>query len=332
MKSAIRVPTAAAIALLGMATSANAYEFGSPGWEQKPGILIGAAASAPPPGLYGFDQVFTYEAKLVGPGAPSTNGSATTVSGNVAAQGLLWVPGWNFLGASYDAVGVIPYVSVAVGSPVDITPVGIHNAFIAPAELSWKLGDSGFFVKTGLGMYVPTGTLSGSNGLASVGNPWWTFQPELVFSYLKNGWNLTANFYDEINTKNWITGYTSGDVFHAEFTATKTIGKWTFGPGAYYVGQVTNDTSSSFYNYAINVNRYNIWAVGGLVGYDFGPASVNVWALQDVSANASGGTPGANGIDSAAIPRGFTVFAQLNYRIWGPDDGSSTPKSPLIHK
>ena len=30
-------------------------------------------------------------------------------------------------------------------------------------------------------------------------------------------------------------------MLHADFTATKTIGKWTFGPVAYYFGQVTND-------------------------------------------------------------------------------------------
>ena len=104
----------------------------------------------------------------------------------------------------------------------------------------------------------------------SVGNPWWTFQPEVSFSYLRNGWNLTATFFDEINTSNWITGYTSGEIFHAEFTATKTIGKWTVGPVAYYAGQITDDKSSSSDGGAINVNRYNIWAAGGLVGYDFG--------------------------------------------------------------
>ena len=47
--------------------------------------------------------------------------------------------------------------------------------------------------------------------------------------------------YVEFNTANTVTHYTSGDIFHADFTATKTIGKWTIGPVAYYVGQVTDD-------------------------------------------------------------------------------------------
>ena len=45
----------------------------------------------------------------------------------------------------------------------------------------------------------------------------------------------------EMNTRSTVTNYKSGDIFHAEFTATKTIGNWTFGPVGYYAGQVTDD-------------------------------------------------------------------------------------------
>lgn len=322
---------AAGVLTLSAATAANAYEFGSPGWAQKPGLVIGAAAAPPPPGLYGFEQVFSYQSKIVGPGAPANpGGAATGLKADVFAQGLLWVPGWNFLGASYDVVAVLPFISASIGSPLNANPSGMHNMFLAN-ELSWRLGDSGFFVKAGLGMYVPTGTLQGPSGLANIGEPWWTFQPNLVVSYLKDGWNLTVNVFDEINTANSRTNYRSGDVLHAEFTATKTIGKWTFGPVAYYAGQITNDRSSAFYGGAINVNRYDIWAAGGTIGYDFGPASITVWGTQELSSTASGGTAGPPGIDTATITRGFSVFAQLNYRIWGPDT-SSSPANSRFHK
>lgn len=184
---------------------------------------------------------------------------------------------------------------------------------------------------SGRRVYAPTGTLQGPSGLASIGNPWWTIQPNLVFSYLKDGWNLTINVFDEINTANTRTDYRTGDIFHAEFTATKTIGKWTFGPVAYYVGQITNDRSSSFYGGAINVNRFDIWAAGGMVGYDFGPVTLNVWGTQELSSTASGGAAGAVGVDTAAITKGFSVFAQLSYRIWAPDS-PATPAMPRLHK
>jgi hypothetical protein len=321
------------VAASALATPALAYEKGYPAWAQKPGIVIGASAADPPPGIYSFTQFATYQSNLTGPGNALLNptGRKTGVQVSAVAQGFLFVPGWTFLGATYDAVIVQPVMDGSVGIPLNIQAAGLHNTFIVPAELSWKLGDSGVFIKTGLGMYVPDGTITGVNGLGNQGNPWWTFQPELAVSYLKDGWNLTAFLYQEFNTRNTITQYQSGDVFHADFTATKTIGKWTVGPVAYYVGQVTNDTSSAFYGNDINVNRYNIWAAGALVGYDFGPVAVNVWALDEVSAQASGGTP-IVGRDSATIFKGMSVYASLSFRLWAPDE-PATPKMPsLYHK
>jgi hypothetical protein len=321
-----------AIAAISVTTPAHAYEFGYPGWAQKPGIVIGAAAEAPPPGLYGFDQLLTYQAHLVGPGTPlNANGAPTRVTGDTLAQGFVWVPGLKVLGATYDAVAVFQVISATVGPPINFDATGLHNAFTAQ-ELSWKLGESGVFVKAGFGAYLPTGNLQGPTGLQNIGNPWWTFQPNLVVSYLKDGWNLTANVFDEINTENVRTKYLSGDILHAEFTATKTIGKWTLGPVAYYSGQITDDRSSPFYRGAINVNRYNLWAAGGLVGYDFGRVSLSVWAMQEFSANASGGTAGPPGIDTATISKGFSVIGQINYRIWAPDQPSSrTAPQPPSH-
>ena len=71
---------------------------------------------------------------------------------------------------------------------------------------------------------------------------------------------------------------------------------------AYCASQVTNDTSSAFYGNAINANRYDVWAVGGLVAYDFGPVQLNVRALNEVPSKTSGGTPVA-GTDSATVNR-----------------------------
>jgi hypothetical protein len=311
--------------------SADAYEFGYAGFAQAPGLVVGNAATAPPPGLYMFNQVFTYNPQIVGPGAPSVGGLRTNVNVDAEASGLVWVPGWHFLGADYDAVIAQPFLTSSVGNPIDVVQSGIHNTLIVPIELSWKLGN-GFFAKAGFGAYVPDGTVSGPSGLGSVGAPWWTFQPNLVVSYLNGGWNLTANMFEEINTRNTMTGYTSGDVLHAEFTAVKTIGKWTIGPVAYYVGQVTDDKSSGFYGGAINVNRYNIWAAGGLVGYNFGPAQLNVWAFDEVAANASGGTAGGPGVDSAIITKGWSAFASLSFRLWAPDEPATTPTRPQFHK
>jgi hypothetical protein len=312
-------------------TSAMAYEQGYPGMAQPAGILITATAGAPPPGIYMFNQFMAYQATITGPGAPSVNGNPAHLKVESEANGLLFVPGWTFLGATYDAVIVQPNVTVAISNPINTQVAGIQNTYIVPAELSWRLGDSGFFVKTGLGIFVPDGTLQGPTGLGSIGAPFYTFQPEIFFSYLKDGWTLSSNLSLEINTANSLTGYTSGDVFHAEFQAVKSFGKWRFGPVGYYVGQVTGDTSSAYYHYAINTNEYNIWAAGALVGYDFGPANLSVYAVDEFAHNASGGTPRfPGGPDSASIAGGWKAFATLSYRLWAPDEPKSAPA--LYHK
>jgi hypothetical protein len=318
-------------------TPANAYEAGGAGWESKPGVLIGSSAGVPPPGIYMFNQLFTYQTNLVGP-LTNAIGTHTGVQAAVDVQGFLFVPGWTFLGATYDAVVVQPFIMASIGGPLSFNPgfvsqeAGAHNTYIAPVELSWKLGTSGFVVKTGLGIYVPDGTIQGPFGLNNVGNPWWTFQPELIISYLKDGWNLSAALYEEFNTKNSVDGYTTGDIFHADFTITKTIGKWTFGPVAYYAGQVSNDSCPALTctvpgGTAGNAQRYNLFAVGGLVEYNFGPASLQVWATQEVLANAkNAAVPAA--ADVSTITQGATVFATLSYRLWAPE----APATPMIHK
>jgi hypothetical protein len=339
MKFSIKALLAAA-GLTALAFSpANAYEAGYPGWATKPGALIGASAGVPPPGIYMFNQVFTYQSNLTGP-LTKVIGTHTGVQAAVDVQGFLFVPGWTFLGATYDAVLVQPFIMASIGGPLNLNPAfpsqiaGAHNTYIAPVELAWKLGTSGFAIKTGLGIYVPDGTIQGVNGLFNVGNPWWTFQPELALSYLANGWNLTAFLYEEFNTRNSRDDYLTGDIFHADFTVTKTIGKWTLGPVAYYVGQVTDDSCSSLKCLGItggtgaNAARFNIFAVGGLVEYNFGPASLSVWATQEVSANAKNSAvpPAA---DISTITRGATVFATLSYRLWAPEEPA---KAPMFHK
>jgi hypothetical protein len=340
----MRLNSKALFAAAGLAafafSPANAYEGGYPGWQTKPGAFIGSSAGVPPPGIYMFNQIFTYQTNLTGPGTAGI-GNHNGVQAAVDVQGFLFVPGWTFLGATYDAVIVQPWVMDSVGSPLAGIPgfnnqaAGMHNTYLVPVELSWKFGTSGFAVKTGLGLGVPDGTITGPTGLNNQGNPFWTFQPELILSYLKDGWNLSAAMYYEINTANTIDNYTTGNIFHVDFTATKTIGKWTLGPVAYFAGQVTNDkcpvgicTAFNPLGTAGNAQRFNLWAVGGLVEYNFGPASASVWVTQEVSATAKNSAVPVNS-DGSLITQGMTVFFTLSYRLWAPEE---PPKPALFHK
>jgi hypothetical protein len=331
----LRLYSGCAIALsVGFASAlviapAEATEFGA-GFQQSPGITLGGgSAGTPPPGIYMFDQFFTYQAKAIGPNV--SNGPNLQVTG--ATSGFLFVPGWQFLGATYDAVIVVPAVEASLSGPFGGQQGGIANIYFDPVELSWRLGDSGFFIKANFGFYAPTGMISGPTGLGGGGLPWWSFQPGLVISYLKDGWNLTASSYVEINTKNPYTDYRSGTLLDIELTATKAFGQWTAGPVGYYAAQITDDKSSSYYGNAINFNRYNKIAVGALVGYNFGPVQLNVWALKEVSVGVSGGSvPVLPGVDTASTYRGYSAFASVSYRLWAPDEPAPAAKRPLLFK
>src|SRR5579872_3350622 len=100
----------------------------------KPGALIGASAGVPPPGVYMFDQVFTFQGNMAGAGTAAI-GKNVGVQAAVDAQGFLFVPGWTFLGATYDAVVVQPFEMFSFGSPLNAQGSGMFNTYIVPVEL-----------------------------------------------------------------------------------------------------------------------------------------------------------------------------------------------------
>jgi hypothetical protein len=291
-------------------TPAHAYEPGYPGWSMPPGAVIGVtAAPQPAPGLYSFSQFYVQQTSTTGPGAAKVS---TPIDVVTAMSSLLWSPGWTFLGATYEALVVQPVTMADAGAPVNSSKSGLHNTVISPAQLSWQLGNTGVFVKTGLAVVVPDGTITGPTGLGNIGNPWWIIQPDLSVSYLRFGWHLTANFSMEFNTANTYTGYRTGDILHADFTGTKSFGQWSIGPVVSYGGQVSNDTSSAYYHDTISTDRYNLLAVGGLVSYNFGRVVLSLWGTKDVLATATGG---GTGTDTATITKGYRVFANVGFKF-----------------
>src|SRR6201989_3160392 len=166
-----RYALAAAAAGMIALSSAPGYAYeGAVNVRTKPGVLIGASAGVPPPGIYMFNQVFTYQSNLTGNGVNAALGGNTHVGvqGAVDVQGFLFVPGWTFLGATYDAVLVQPFVMDSLGSPLNGQQAGMCNTYIVPGELAWNnIGGTGIGVKVGLGIYVPDGTVTGVTGTGS---------------------------------------------------------------------------------------------------------------------------------------------------------------------
>jgi hypothetical protein len=331
-----------AIAVLGCAMIA--VSIGAPGptvaleagqeVQTKPGIAIGAFAVPFPAGLYLAVHPFNYELHLTGPGVPPND--VPRGFGVQADPGFIWFPGWNFLGAAYSAYVSFPFTAVSV-DPTRAFPgiefAGVHNTFVSPLRLHWNAGN-GWFIQSGLGLYVPDGTIEGPLGNSNIGADYVTFQPNLVFSYLDQNWKLSSYMYYEINTKNEKSGYTSGSIFHLDLTALRTFNEWSFGPVGYYVVQTTADRpnalTDAFLSAAVpvpggihgfNAGKFEALAVGGLIGFNFGPTAVQVFATKEIFARAWGGNSG-----TALLPqipfatdittKGWTIFTRWTIPIW----------------
>ena len=308
---------AAGVAAAAASTPAAAYEFGYGGISIGSGAFLNAPATSPPPGLYGsliFNQGgFTFR----GPGTPFINGRPTQFNISDPILLLTYFPGFNILGGVYSFTVAQQESFVALSAPINANRSGLHNSNITPISLGYRLAE-GLFTKINLSFVVPDGTRTGATGLGNIGTPFTTILPRLTTTYQANGFTLNNNFAAEFDTTNPITGYRDGVKIRDEATLTKTFGRVTIGPAFAYVAQVSNDSSSKFYNFAINVNRFTSVEAGGIIGYDFGPVSLAVFGLNQITTTASGGTPTRpGGPDSALFIGGYQVYAQLNFKIPG---------------
>jgi hypothetical protein len=317
----------AALAIGGVASSASAMETGT-FQNRLNGATIGLPLGAlPPPGLYtGLETA--YLGLLAG---NSTNGHAVGNQGTLVlpaiaqAVPLLWVPGWNFIGASYSASIVQAfYIFTACGpagcggaAPIIAGGFVYTNTFFNPINLSWNLG-GGWFVAAAFNFTAPDGTRQ-----TGTPNPdYWTFEPALAFSYLGNNWVASANFFYDINTKSQgvccaVNGtITSGNAFYGDLTAVYKIGKWSIGPVGYFEIQTTNDTGTCVVGGVTLCGKYQTAAAGGLVGYDFGPVDLQVWVTDSFV-----------GQDTPQGKNGINVWSRIGFKLWGPE----APK-PLVAK
>ncbi len=250
------------------------------------GVDTGLAAGAlPPPGFYFVDDSYMI---MLEPGdAWGHRDAGTKIFAFVEVPILLWVPGCKFLGADYGVAIAQPfdYTNLRVqttgpGSFIGGQQWGTFNTLVLPYILSWKL-PCDFYVKTALivgvdDAWTQAGDVQSGGPYAPSGNGYWSFQPEVGISWLHAGWNLSADFFYSFNLKNTETDYQSGQQFAADYTITYTWKKWTFGLGAAQENQTTNDTvsGSTVLDGKGNAYQATCYSMGPIVGYNFGPCSL----------------------------------------------------------
>lgn len=156
---------------------------------------------------------------------------------------------------------------------------GFANPII-DSQVKWDLGN-GFFGGFQAGVYLP---VENELSILGISHNFASFQAVGAFSYLKDGWNLSVT--------NLVGTGKSGDAFsvpgsyapswvNVDVTATKKFGKFEFG----FVGFGSADLDKPLPGYG----KQSQIAMGGLVGYNFGPINLQVKLTRDITETNYGG-------------------------------------------
>jgi hypothetical protein len=274
-----------ALGLCGLSSAALAFSVTPPG--ERVGLDL---ASPLPEGVY-FADVASVGTWRDGP----KNGDSA-LDYNVPV--VVWSTPWNLLGAHIQFWAAAPellagYNHADYGVPGSAYLQGMYNPFIA-GQAAWSLGN-GFAVSALVGAYLPVTGGDFGNLLNYT-----TIHEMLAGSWHgAGGWNVTVNLYGGERlqsgsctalpagvSKAYPFGTTCNNngYFNYDIGVTHTFGKWEFG----VVGFGSTDFSvPSVPNlYSVDGTLYPKsqaqFAVGGLMGYNFGPVIMQLIVATDV--------------------------------------------------
>lgn len=218
------------------------------------GETVGLALAAPlPPGWY-----------LVDTASYISRENKPDIEAVVNIPVIAWSTPWTLFGGRVEAYAAFPEDVLNVGGNYSS---GFYNDALLVGE-AWDFGN-GWSFSAFVGGYGPMK----ANGLAS--NNWvFNFRPSVA--YIANDWTFAVNVIYGILGNNLNAGGLNGpDYLNYDLTAVKTIGNWTIGP----VGYGSADTSTPYAGYA----QQSQFALGGFVGYGFGPVTWQFYITHDVT-------------------------------------------------
>ncbi|GJD76077.1 hypothetical protein CFIICLFH_4327 [Methylobacterium goesingense] len=227
----------------------------------QPGQTIGLPAGAQlPVGLY-FVNTSSFGVRDTRP---------LDSESNINLPAFVWSTPWTLFGARLNLIAIQPVVASSPrGTPYQS---GIGQPLLA-GQLAWDLGNK-FGVSYLFGGYLPIETRFLTQNTS--------FSHRFAASYTGDGLNLTANllygiFIDPVSPQ----GGVYPDYLNIDLTATKKFGKWEVGPVAF----ASTDLPTRFPGY----QRQGQIAVGGLVGYNFGPVNLQAYVTRDIAERNYGG-------------------------------------------
>jgi hypothetical protein len=288
-----------ALSLCGLSTAAFAFPQTPP--VERAGLDL---ATPLPEGVYFVDiaSVGGYELTN-GPLAPGQHASGF----NFDVPVLAWSTPWSFNGVHLTLLAALPVAEIGTYGHTfngvnSSYAYGVYTPFLA-GTLGYSFGN-GLAVSYTAGVYLPmTGTAGFDPSFDQT-----TFHQMLAIAYHNNGWNFTTNLlYNMAGTTSGsaatglcaATGlslygnchYFLGDDFIYNFSLTKTIGKWEVGMAGWGFADTNTTVVNQLYgpSYIINGRtvytggKQSAFALGGLVGYNFGPVITQLIIGGDVT-------------------------------------------------
>jgi len=215
------------------------------------------------PGLVVENIFLNYNDANAGARLPFGHGDvALNLNANVYADSffMMYTFAPKILGGHYAVATSIPYEwsEVKVTGTIDILGIphsgirsdrvsGLGDIEFWPFMLGWTNGDLKYDARCAV--YAPSGLYDASQ-LANVGLGYWTFEPELTFSWLSSKIGTEARVFAgmDFNTKNTDADYQSGDIFHIDATVAQHLpllgGTAGVGANGFYYKQFTADSGS----------------------------------------------------------------------------------------
>jgi hypothetical protein len=248
------------------------------------GVPIGVI---PPDGFY-LGSLTTYAEGTFHPDSrPKHPNTLSLFTDGVA---LTWVPDIALWGTRYAAsVGQPVVVATVTGIPprgATVTESGLGNTTISPLNLAWTL-PSDVYVSARFAFQPQDGQYDRHN-LVNVANNFWTFEPNVGISYLKNGLDISVRLLYDIVTENRSSSaranvngtYQSGNVFTAEYTVSQSVGRWRFGVTGDGVQQTNDDAPGGRTLHGTELSRVGI---GPIIEYNARWIGVNLYYIHDVA-------------------------------------------------
>jgi hypothetical protein len=319
-----------AISLCAVAGNADA---GSP---TEPGVTLGFPTGSPvPEGVYFLNSLSFGNDRF---------NSASNL--DIEVPVIFWASPYSVLGGQLRMEASVPSlafndygnhpIAVALGNNAALTGGAVKNATFQVYQIAeeyqnfsiaWKLG-GGWNISQAFGLYTP-GPFNGQS-----------FIPEgrTAITFLTHEWMFTTNFiYGGGVSRVDGNGSPWNDYVNVDISLVRTLGKWELGA----VSFITADTSisgttkngpcdqlvSAYFNgFSGNTctGKQERVAVGGLIGYKWGPVTTELFVTHDVvDHNVGGAITPTPGIGITAISGSKPTDGISDTRVW------TTLKVPL---